>query len=460
MFDTEQCDDQQAGKPGSSTGTSSGAAAESQPAKGGLALVDTLPADEVSATEVLEELERVVGLLGEVDWRGVDGEALGHVVVGLSATKAVLVAAELGACHAFDRSGYWRSVGARAPHAFVRRRRRMRDAEAKRQFARARKSEDMRHVLAALAKGRLTLDHFDVFSHACSSGREELFSRDEAILVAQSLRLSYKDFRQMMAYWIQRADEAIGRDGPGDRREGRRVHCSPSIDGTMMLDGQLDGLAGSEFKNELERLTDIEFRSDWQAATERLGRQPRIDELDRTPAQRRADALVEMARRSAGTRMPGEPAVRDLTLRMDYATFVAEVAAMGGTRDVTYPTARCSESTDGVILAPSEILDPDVALRVRRIVFDSDGQVLDYGRGRRLFEGAQRAAILERDLECQDPWCETDAGFCDVDHITEWEDGGPTDLLNGQARCPGCNRLKHQRKRQRRVHAMEFPDTA
>src|SRR4029453_1572122 len=40
---------------------------------------------------------------------------------------------------------------------------------------------------------------------------------------------------------------------------------------------------------------------DWADAKARLGREPRLHELGRTPGQRRADALVEMAVRSAST---------------------------------------------------------------------------------------------------------------------------------------------------------------
>src|SRR3546814_13658751 len=40
------------------------------------------------------------------------------------------------------------------------------------------------------------------------------------------------------------------------------------------------------------------FEIDWAQAKDRLGRKPTLDELDRTPAQRRADALTEMAIRA------------------------------------------------------------------------------------------------------------------------------------------------------------------
>ena len=51
------------------------------------------------------------------------------------------------------------------------------------------------------------------------------------------------------------------------------------------------------------------FEADWAEAKERLGRDPLVTELGRTPAQRRADAMVEMAIR-ARTAPAGRPPAR------------------------------------------------------------------------------------------------------------------------------------------------------
>src|SRR6185295_8724809 len=61
----------------------------------------------------------------------------------------------------------------------------------------------------------------------------------------------------------------------------------------------LDPISGTIVRGELDRLEDKLFKTDWKEAKERLGRDPLTHELSRTSAHRRADALVEMARRSA-----------------------------------------------------------------------------------------------------------------------------------------------------------------
>ena len=57
-------------------------------------------------------------------------------------------------------------------------------------------------------------------------------------------------------------------------------------------------------------------------------------------------------------------------------------------------------------------------------------EVLDIGRESRTPTAAQRRAVVARDRHCQYPDCRAPAHWCDVHHIVEWDDGGPTDLVN------------------------------
>src|SRR5690606_26806595 len=63
-------------------------------------------------------------------------------------------------------------------------------------------------------------------------------------------------------------------------------------------------VSGDIVSTTLQAIEQELFEADWAAAKARLGREPLVMELDRTPAQRRADALVEMATR-ARTAPPG-----------------------------------------------------------------------------------------------------------------------------------------------------------
>ena len=66
-----------------------------------------------------------------------------------------------------------------------------------------------------------------------------------------------------------------------------------------MLDGMLDPIAGTIVLNELHRLEQRMFDEDWADARAEHGDRATAADLPRTSDQRRADALEEMARRSA-----------------------------------------------------------------------------------------------------------------------------------------------------------------
>ena len=64
------------------------------------------------------------------------------------------------------------------------------------------------------------------------------------------------------------------------------------------------------------------------------------------------------------------------------------------------------------------------------------GQILDYGRARRLATPAQRRALAARDGGCLIPGCGALPGWCDAHHRIPWQLGGRTDLPNLLLLCP------------------------
>ncbi|MDL9981351.1 DUF222 domain-containing protein [Microbacterium sp. ASV49] len=72
--------------------------------------------------------------------------------------------------------------------------------------------------------------------------------------------------------------------------------------------------------------------------------------------------------------------------------------------------------------------------RIIPCVLDSQGEILDWGRARRLFTTAQKLALVERDGGCA--MCGIPPGMTQVHHIRWWDrDSGPTDLDNGILLC-------------------------
>ena len=72
-------------------------------------------------------------------------------------------------------------------------------------------------------------------------------------------------------------------------------------------------------------------------------------------------------------------------------------------------------------------------------------ELLDLGRGRRLFTGAVRRALALRDRGCAFPGCDRPVGWCDAHHITGWANGGATTVDNGVLLCGHHHRLIERR---------------
>lgn len=192
----------------------------------------------------------------------------------------------------------------------------------------------------------------------------------------------------------------------------------------MQADALLDPVGGSIFKNELDRLEQQLFEADWAEARSRLGEAATADDLCRTPEQRRADAFVEMARRSAAMPANARQARVLLTVLIGYETFAGRICQLA----------------DGTVVTPGQVVTLLTEADVERVVFGAPSRVVDVGVKQRLFTGASRRAVEVRDLECTDDSCDVPYGRCEVDHIQRFEDDGPTIQANGRLKCPRHHR--------------------
>ena len=77
-------------------------------------------------------------------------------------------------------------------------------------------------------------------------------------------------------------------------------------------------------------------------------------------------------------------------------------------------------------------------------VLGGGSEVLDLGRTVRLFTGAQRLALLEREGGCAK--CHAPPEHCEAHHITWWEHGGASDIANGVMLCTRCHHDVHRER--------------
>ena len=80
---------------------------------------------------------------------------------------------------------------------------------------------------------------------------------------------------------------------------------------------------------------------------------------------------------------------------------------------------------------------------VQRVLFDDHGRIVSIGTSSRIFNALQRRAITLRDGGCVIPGCTIPATWCEVHHVREHADGGPTHTDNGVLLCWWHHRTLH-----------------
>jgi hypothetical protein len=72
---------------------------------------------------------------------------------------------------------------------------------------------------------------------------------------------------------------------------------------------------------------------------------------------------------------------------------------------------------------------------IQRVTLGDNGRILRLGTEERVFNRHQRRAIALRDGGCIIPGCGVPAGWCEVHHVLEHVNGGPTHTDNGVLLC-------------------------
>ena len=376
-------------------------------------------------TDVVDRLTAVLDELREADPAVL---ADGDTVVALNRQLERLSAVNTRATASFDAAGDWERDGARSAAAWLATRCRLPVPTAR---GRVRLGRALRHLPVAEAAwlgGDIGEAQVGLLARARRPATEAALARDEQMLVDQAANLRFGSFARAMAYWIQRADPDGAERDARAQHDRRRLHLSKSFDGMWFLDALSDPVSGAIVANELGRIEDQLFDADWADARARVGDNVGVGDLTRTPAQRRHDALVEMARRSATAPAGGRRPEPLFSVLVGYETFVGMMC----------------ELADGTVVSPAHVRDWLDEAWIERVVFDGPSRVMDIGVRRRLFSGATRRAVEIRDRQCFHEFCDIPAEDCDIDHKIPWSAGGPTTQDNGRPACAFHNRARER----------------
>ena len=382
------------------------------------------------------ELENFAAALDELIESGAANYGDGTSIVELHQLQSRLDSFVTEATAAFEVGEEWAADGAKTAASWIATRCRVARRGAKRRVRLGRTLSHLPEVALAWREGTIGSDQAGALASARRHRTEAALARDEEMLVSSAKELGFEDFARVLEYWKQLADPDGAEASDEERKAARDVFLESSLGGMWLGQMTLDPISGAIVSKELNRLEHDLFEADCAEAKDQLGRTARIDELARTSAQRRADALVEMATRSSSAPAEG---IRPAPL---FSVLVGFETLHG----------RICELENGTVLHPSALCPWMDSAYFERAIF-SLGNRIDVSVRSRFFTGGTRRAIELRDRMCTHPHCYEPAENCQVDHIQTYASGGETTQENGRLLCGFHNRLRNQKEHPAQLHA-------
>jgi hypothetical protein len=282
----------------------------------------------------------------------------------------------------------------------------------------ARALQEMPETRRAVDEGELSMSCVRVLVAAREADPTAFREAEEQLVEAARIH-STGGLKRVAAYWRQAVERERSLEGEDRIREQRRLHASVTFLGMVRLDGILDPEIGETLLTALQAVLDASIHSPGESD-------------DRTPGQRRADALGEICRRFLdSTDRPNVGGERPhLTV-----TVAAEALPEGGSGEMDH-------------VGP---VDGEVARRlgcdasITRVVMAGPSEPLDVGRRTPVVPPAMRRAVIVRDRQCRFPGCDRPHTWCDAHHVVHWADGGPTAMPNLILLCRRHHRMVHER---------------
>ena len=370
-------------------------------------------------------LDSALKELAEFDFASLTDEDLVAAGVAVARRRQQLEAFECELVGAWERRKSWRRDGSRCASTWLSKRTRAPKAECGSTLRLGRVLLEMDLVAAAFAAGDISKAHVRRIAGLRNDRTSAAFARDEALFVHWAMERSFFDFCTELEMWLLDEDPDGCSQRDQDRRDRRDVWLTPSFGGMYLGKMTLDPISGAIVAAELERLENELFEEDWREAKDRLGRIPLSIELARTPAQRRADALVQMALRSARPSAGSAP-------RPSFTV------AVGAQR-----LERLCRLSSGQTISPDALLPFIDRAQLEAILFN-DAEVAITASRKRYFTGILRRIIEVRDGACS-CGCGTPAEHCQIDHKVPYADGGMTCQCQGHPMCKPSNRHKGRR---------------
>jgi hypothetical protein len=347
----------------------------------------------------------------------VDGAVVSsEELAGLLVARARLEGELLRRLRVWDNQQGWACDGALSPTGWLIHHGGLLPGTARRLVGIAHRLGEAPLTAAGLRAGRLSADQAQVLARASTAPCTARFQADEAFLVDQASKLNAAQLACVVRRWREHAEADVDLGEPG--YEGRHLHVSTTLDGTVAVDGTLDPETGATVLAALDAAIEADRDVPGEPA--------------RSRPQRRADALGTICRHYLDTaNLPTCGGDRP------HLAVMIDLPALTGTGP-----GRC-QTENGLPLSPTTIRQWACDAGLHPIFTRGPSEILDLGRRTRVISAALRRAVVARDRHCRFPGCDQPASWCDVHHIRHWLNGGPTCLANVMLLCRRHHRLLH-----------------
>ena len=343
----------------------------------------------------------------------------------------------------------WQIDGFGSMAAFARHRYRVSDAEGRRIAKRAERLAAWPELLPAWLDGTLTGAKVDAAVGLVPERHVERFASTAAENMAILAPLDLSDTREALRHWVAAADAAAEREAA----EAGTEAPVPDSDRELFVSRTIGDVADVRGLLDPDSTTVVE-----QAL--RTAETPDVEGVTRTPAQRRADALVEVARfyndnHAKGTRNRRQAR---LTVVADVVSlyraalrgagvvtaeqlgrFLAERPNLGAIERGLFHEAFDGKGGTAHTLDGNPISDGLLSCissgGVLERLLTADSRILDMGRTIRTFTDAQHRAAAARDQGCRRAGCDKPLHMTSLHHVEPWEAGGVTDIANAVTKC-------------------------
>jgi len=292
-------------------------------------------------------------------------------------------------------------------------------------------------VASGLAEGRVNVSQAQVIVRALDQlrpqVRPELVARAEQVLVDHCAEFAPRELKRLGDRVLELIDPEIFDDQERQRLEAElakaqaetRLSIHGRGDGTVDVAARLPVAAGVRLKTYLEAFTSprAEQSGPWLADVA-TGRKIPHERL-------MGEAFCSLLESIDPAGLPlhgGAPTQLVVTIDLDRLISGLGVGTLAEGTPITAGQARRLACNAGIVPA----------------VLGGRSEVLDLGRSRRLFSGAQRKALALRHRQCQAEGCTVPATWCEAHHAgAPWSRGGRTDLADGQLLCSWHHHRAH-----------------